>query len=134
MLSRPALHALLNGTAAALLIAGRVAVHRGRLGWHRALMGATFLLSTVFLASYLHYHSGIGHTRYTGTGWIRPVYFALLISHTVLAAAIVPLALTTLTWALRGRVERHRAWARWTWPLWLYVCVTGVAIYFFLYG
>lgn len=133
MIARPALHALLNGTAAVLLIAGRAAARRGRVGLHRALMGTTVLLSAGFLVSYLQYHAGIGHTRYTGTGWIRPVYFTVLISHTVLAAVIVPLVLVTLTWALRGRTDRHRAWARWTWPLWLYVCVTGVAIYFFLY-
>lgn len=134
MIARPALHAMLNGTAAVLLVLGRLAVRSGRLAWHRALMGATFLLSTLFLASYLHYHAGIGHTSYTGTGWTRPVYFALLLSHTVLAVVIVPLVIVTLVWALRDRTERHRAWARWTWPLWLYVCVTGVAIYFFLYG
>jgi len=133
VIARPALHALLNGTAAVLLIAGRAAVRSGRVGLHRVLMGTTFLLSAVFLASYLQYHAAVGHTRYPGQGWIRPVYFTVLISHTVLAAVIVPLVLVTLTWALRGRTDRHRAWARWTWPLWLYVCVTGVAIYFFLY-
>ena len=96
-------------------------------------MSAAFLVSSMFLASYLCYHARVGSVRFQGTGGVRRVYFALLISHTVLAAAIVPLALRTLYLAARGRFEAHRRIARWTLPLWLYVSVTGVVVYWMLY-
>ncbi len=98
-------------------------------------MGTAFLLSTVFLASYLEYHARVGATRFNGPPGLRAVYLTILASHTVLAMAVVPLVLMTLGLALRGKYERHRKWARWTWPMWMYVCVTGVSIYIFLtYG
>jgi uncharacterized membrane protein YozB (DUF420 family) len=96
-------------------------------------MVAAFLCSTLFLALYLYFHSHAGVIRFGGQGWIRPVYFALLVSHTTLAVVIVPLVLITLTRALRERFDRHRAIARWTLPLWLYVSVTGVIVYWLLY-
>ena len=130
----PALNAGLNGTAAVLLTAGFILIKRKNVTAHRAAMLAAFAVSVAFLACYLAYHLQTGaHTPFGGLGWIRPVYFAMLISHILLAMAIVPLIMVTLTLALRGRFDRHRAWARWTFPLWYYVSVTGVLIYFFLY-
>jgi uncharacterized membrane protein YozB (DUF420 family) len=129
----PALDARLNATAAVFLTAGYVFIKRRRIAAHRASMLAAFAASVAFLACYLTYHLQTAPTRFAGTGLIRPVYFALLISHVLLAMAIVPLILVTLTLALRGRFERHRAWARWTFPLWYYVSVTGVLVYLFLY-
>ena len=90
-------------------------------------------MSTLFLASYLLYHYEVGNVRFSGQGWVRPVYFAILIPHVILAGAIVPLAIITVTFALRDRFQSHRRIARWTWPLWMYVSVTGVVIYFMLY-
>lgn len=104
-----------------------------RIQAHRACMGTAFALSTAFLVSYVIYHLQVGSVSFAGQGWIRPVYFALLISHIVLAAAILPLALVTLARALRERFDRHRAIARWTLPIWLYVSLTGVVIYWLLY-
>jgi uncharacterized membrane protein YozB (DUF420 family) len=130
----PALNASLNGTAAALLTAGFVFIKRRYVGAHRAAMLAAFTVSVAFLACYVAYHLQTGaRTPFGGTGWIRPVYFAMLISHILLAMVIVPLILITLTLALRGRFDRHRKWARWTFPLWYYVSVTGVLVYFCLY-
>jgi putative membrane protein len=102
---------------------------------HRLAMGTAFLLSTIFLFSYLEYHARVGTTRFLGTGTIRTIYLTILASHTVLATVVVPMVLTTLAFALKGNFDRHRKWARWTWPIWMYVCLTGVGIYFFLkYG
>ncbi len=129
----PALNATLNGLAAVWLAAGYVMIRRGRINAHRFCMLAAVATSTVFLVSYLIYHAQAGSTRFMSHGWIRPVYFAILISHTVLAAAIVPLVLVTLYRAFRKRFVRHRRIARWTWPLWIYVSVTGVVIYLMLY-
>jgi uncharacterized membrane protein YozB (DUF420 family) len=100
---------------------------------HRALMLTALVTSSLFLISYLYYHWHVGSVRFQGQGWSRPLYFTILISHTILAAAIVPLVIITLSRALRERFDRHRAIARWTFPLWLYVSVTGVVIYFMLY-
>ncbi len=100
---------------------------------HRACMIAAFSCTTLFLVSYLYYHSQVGVVHFLGQGWVRPVYFTLLISHTILAVVIVPLVLITLTRALQSRFDRHRRIARWTLPLWLYVSITGVLIYFLLY-
>jgi putative membrane protein len=147
-LSRPAIHALLNGSTALALTIGFIAIRRQRgsssvggeqsikgFALHRLAMGTAFLLSTLFLASYLEYHARVGATRFQGPPTLRNIYLTLLISHSVLAMIVVPLVLTTLGFALRGKYDRHRQWARWTWPLWMYVCVTGVGIYFFLtYG
>ncbi len=129
----PVINATLNGTSAVLLLAGRWQIKRGRMAAHRAFMLTAVCTSTLFLASYLYYHWHVGSVRFQGQGWSRPVYFSILISHTILAATIVPLAIITLSRALRERFDRHRAIARWTFPLWLYVSVTGVVIYFMLY-
>lgn len=129
----PALNACLNFTCAVFLITGFYFVKRGRVSAHRACMAAAFVVSCLFLTSYLYYHAHAGSTRFTAQGWIRPVYFLILITHTVLATAIVPLILTTLWRAWRGQFDRHRRLARWTWPLWMYVSLTGVVIYLLLY-
>jgi len=130
----PALDATLNGVAAVLLAAGFIFIKRRNVSAHRAAMLAAFAVSVAFLACYLTYHLRTGaRTPFGGTGLIRTVYFAMLVSHILLAMAIVPLILITLTLALRGRFDRHRRWARWTFPLWSYVSVTGVLVYLFLY-
>jgi uncharacterized membrane protein YozB (DUF420 family) len=129
----PALNAILNSTSAVLLAAGYAAIRRRAIPVHRALMIAALGTSSAFLTSYLIYHAQVGSVRFQGQGWIRPVYFAILISHTILAVAIVPLIAITVTRALRREFARHRRIARWTLPLWFYVSVTGVVIYFMLY-
>ena len=131
--SLPALNALLNSISAILLTTGYVLVRRHRVSQHRACMLAAFGTSTLFLVSYLVYHAAVGSVPFTGQGGIRVVYFAILISHTLLAAVIPPLAIVTLVRAVRGQFDRHRKIARWTLPLWLYVSVTGVVIYVMLY-
>ena len=131
--SLPALNAILNGTSAVLLAVGFVAIRRRHVRLHRACMVAAFTTSVVFLASYVTYHLHAGATRFAGTGWIRPVYFGILATHTLLAALIPPLAIVTLTFALRARFVRHARLARWTLPTWFYVSVTGVVIYVLLY-
>lgn len=133
MLSHPALNAALNGTAAILLLSGYTFIRRRHVTAHRVCMVAAFLTSIAFLISYLTYHARVGSVPFQGRGWIRPVYFFILFTHIVLAAAIVPLALVTLSRALRKQFDRHKRIARWTLPLWLYVSVTGVVIYFLLY-
>jgi len=129
----PTLNAFLNGTCAVLLATGFVLVRRHRVTAHRACMTVAFALSVVFLTSYLVYHAQVGSVPFRGQGWIRPVYFSILISHTVLAVLVPPLAVTTLFLALRGSYARHRRVARWTLPIWLYVSVTGVLVYWMLY-
>ena len=129
----PALNATLNGASAILLAAGYLAIRRRRVRTHRACMAAAFGTSIVFLISYLTYHLQAGTTRFPGHGWLRPVYFTLLGTHTVLAACIPPLASVTLGFALRGRFTKHARLARWTLPAWFYVSVTGVVIYLVLY-
>jgi putative membrane protein len=131
--SLPAVNASLNGACALLLVCGYVMIRRGKIAIHRFFMIAAFCCSTLFLALYLYFHFSAGVIRFGGQGWIRPVYFALLISHTTLATVIVPLVLITLTRGLQGRFAKHRAIARWTLPLWLYVSVTGVIVYWLLY-
>ena len=133
MADLPTLNAALNLIAAVLLAAGYVFIRRQRTGAHRACMIAAFATSGFFLISYLIYHAAAGSRPFGGRGLIRPVYFAILASHVVLAAAIVPLSLMTLARALRGRFDRHVPLARRTLPLWLYVSVTGVVIYLMLY-
>lgn len=129
----PTLNATLNATSAALLLAGYVAIRTQRVRWHFLCMTAACLTSAVFLASYLYYHARVGSVRFPGQGWARPLYFTILTSHTLLAITIVPLVARTLYLALRGQFHAHRRLARWTWPLWLYVSVTGVIIYWMLY-
>jgi uncharacterized membrane protein YozB (DUF420 family) len=129
----PTLNALLNALAAVLLLAGWVHIRRGRITAHRRCMLAAFVVSSLFLVSYVVYHSAIGSRPFTGGGLLRVVYFTVLLTHVVLAAAIVPLVLVTLRRGLRRDDLRHRRIARWTLPLWLYVSVTGVVIYLMLY-
>jgi uncharacterized membrane protein YozB (DUF420 family) len=129
----PRLNASLNGASAFLLVTGWLFIRRRRVTAHRTCMLLAFGLSTVFLVSYVVYHAQAGSRPFTGTGWIRAVYFALLISHIVLAAVIVPLVLTTVLRAWRGDFGRHMRIARWTLPIWLYVSVTGVVVYWMLY-
>ena len=129
----PRINASLNASSAAFLIAGYSFIRRGKIMAHRICMITAFVCSAAFLVFYLYFHLHAGIIRFGGQGWIRPVYFTLLTSHTILAVVIVPLVLITLTRALRERFDRHRAIARWTLPLWLYVSVTGVIIYWLLY-
>ena len=129
----PALNATLNATAAVLLTIGWILIKRGRRTAHRKVMLAAFCTSAVFLVSYLVYHAQVGSVRFTKTGPIRAVYFSILLTHTILAAAIVPLVLITLSRGLSAKYDRHRRIARWTMPLWLYVSVTGVVVYVMLY-
>ncbi|MCS7312067.1 MAG: DUF420 domain-containing protein [Acidobacteria bacterium] len=129
----PAFHAVLNGTTAVLLAAGRYFIHRRQVRAHRRCMHAAFGLSVLFFASYLVYHSLVGTTRFGHGGWLRVAYLTVLTTHTVLAVAVVPLAVMVLVWGLRRQWSPHRALARWAWPIWLYVVVTGVVIYFMLY-
>jgi len=129
----PALNAVLNGTAAALLAAGYVFIRRGRVEPHKRCMLAALATSAAFLVSYVIYHAHVGSRPFPGEGAIRVVYFAILVTHVVLAAAIVPLALVTAARGLAARYDRHVRIARWTLPLWLYVSVTGVVIYLMLY-
>ena len=129
----PLVNATLNAVAAAFLVAGWRFIERGDRASHRACMQAALACSALFLASYLVYHANVGSRPYTGTGLLRPVYFLVLITHVVLAAAIVPLVVVTVARAWRGRFAAHRTVARWTLPLWLYVSVTGVVVYVMLY-
>lgn len=129
----PALNAALNAVAATLLVTGYILIRRGRIEQHRRVMLAAFGTSALFLISYVIYHANAGSRPFTGQGPIRLVYFTILITHVILAAAILPLALITLNHALRRRFERHVPIARWTLPIWLYVSVTGVLVYLMLY-
>jgi putative membrane protein len=129
----PALNATLNAIAATLLVLGYIQIRRGRRDAHRALMLAAFATSALFLVSYVVYHANAGSRPFTGQGPVRIVYFVILITHIILAAAILPLALTTLHRALGGRFDRHVPIARWTLPIWLYVSATGVIVYLMLY-
>ncbi len=144
-MSRPLLHALLNGCASVLLTCGWLAI-KGRLGrgrgtgsgepdpeLHKRFMLGALAVSAVFLASYLEYHQRVGHVPFWGEGWRRTVYLIVLVPHVILAALMVPAIVWTVVAALRGRLERHRRVARWTLPVWLYVSVTGVAVYWMLY-
>jgi putative membrane protein len=131
--SIPLLDAILNGTAAAFLLVGFTFILRRRILAHKICMLSAFACSSAFLAFYLYFHFRAGIIRFGGHGWIRPVYFAILISHTILATVSVPLILVTVTLALRDRFQRHRRIAKWTFPIWLYVSVTGVIVYWLLY-
>jgi uncharacterized membrane protein YozB (DUF420 family) len=129
----PHLNAILNSTSGLLLLTGYLFILRRKVSAHRNCMIAALITSTLFLVSYLTYHYFHGSTRFTGQGLVRPLYFAILISHTVLAAAIVPFVGITLYRAARGQFAKHMRIARWTFPLWLYVSVTGVIVYLMLY-
>jgi putative membrane protein len=131
----PAINATLNAIATLLLTAGFISIKRGMKERHRFCMVSAFAVSMVFLVGYVTHKylvKGV-HTPFGGEGAIRSIYYAMLISHIILAVAIVPLVLITFNHALRGRFERHRKWARWAFPTWYYVSITGVLIYFFLY-
>jgi uncharacterized membrane protein YozB (DUF420 family) len=129
----PALNAVLNGTSGILLVIAHQKMKQGLIPEHRRLMIAAFTTSIVFLISYLVYHAQVGSVHFGGTGWSRPVYFTILATHTVLAAAVPILATITLIKGLRSRFAQHRKIARWTYPIWLYVSATGVVIYLMLY-
>lgn len=129
----PTVNASLNALAAILLSVGYVLIRQGRREAHRKVMLAAFATSVLFLICYLVYHFQVGSVRFQKTGLVRTVYFTILISHTVLAAAVPPLAIVTLSRALKARFAAHRAIARWTLPIWLYVSVTGVMVYWMLY-
>jgi uncharacterized membrane protein YozB (DUF420 family) len=129
----PTLNATLNASSAVFLTLGYFFIRSRRIQAHKACMLGAFACSTVFLVSYVLYHLRVGSVAFQGQGWIRPVYFTLLTSHTLLAVTVVPLALVTLARALRGSFEMHRRIARWALPVWLYVSATGVIVYFLLY-
>ncbi len=125
--------AALNTLATVLIVSGLVAIKAGRLELHKQLMLAAASVSALFLVCYVTYHLNAEPVKFRGEGWIRPVYFALLISHVVLAAVQVPLILRTIWLGLKDRRVPHRKWAKITWPIWLYVSVTGVVVYLMLY-
>ena len=129
----PALIASLNGISAVFLVLGRYMIARGSMAAHRAFMIAAVIASALFLVCYVYFHLHVGNIRFLGEGVWRTVYFLVLIPHVTLAIVIVPLVIITLVRGLRARYDRHRAIARWTWPLWMYVSVTGVLVFFMLY-
>ena len=131
--AHPTLNAILNSLSALLLVNGYLAIRRRQIRLHKMSMLGAFTTSSLFLISYLVYHAQTGSHPFAGQGWIRPVYFSILISHTVLAATIVPLVIVTLRRAFRADFERHVRIARRTLPLWLYVSITGVVVYWMLY-
>lgn len=134
MISNAALNACLNGLSGILLVCGYAAIRAGKKDVHKALMLSAVGVSLLFLISYLTYHIRVGKVvLFQGQGWIRPVYFTLLTSHTILAATIVPLIIVTLRRAWLERFDKHRLLARWTLPLWFYVSVTGVIVYLMVY-
>ena len=133
-MSQAALNAILNGISAILLACGYIAIRSGKRELHKKFMLSAFFVSCAFLVSYVTYHIRIHQViHFQGQGWIRPVYFTLLTSHTILAIVIVPLILITIRRAWLERFDKHRIIARWTLPLWFYVCVTGVIVYFMVY-
>lgn len=129
----PAVNASLNALSGILLTIGYVLIRRRRIAQHRAVMIAAFITSSIFLACYLVYHAQVGNVRFMRQGFVRPLYFTILITHITLAATVPPLAIITLSRGLRGRYDKHRRIARWTWPIWMYVSVTGVLVYVLLY-
>ena len=129
----PTLNAVLNGTAAVLLVIGFLLIKNRRIDQHRKVMMTAFGVSVAFLISYVVYHAQIGSKHFDHTGTIRTVYFGILLTHTMLAATVPVLAIITLNRGLAARFDRHRAIARWTMPIWLYVSVTGVVVYLMLY-
>ena len=129
----PAVNATLNAIAAVLLVIGYILIIRRRIDAHRRVMIAAFTTSSLFLVCYVIYHAQVGSVPFTRQGFVRPLYFAILVTHVTLAAAVLPLAIITLSRGLKARFDRHRAIARWTLPIWLYVSVTGVLVYVLLY-
>ncbi len=129
----PTINACLNTLSGILLVAGYLQIKNKNVRAHQRLMTSAFIVSIVFLISYLVYHYNVGSVSFTGQGWVRPLYFAILLTHTVLAATVPFLAAITFYRAWKGDFQRHRRIARWTFPIWLYVSVTGVLVYLFLY-
>ena len=129
----PAVNALLNSLSTIFLINGYMLIKRGRQAAHRNCMIGALITSTLFLTSYLYYHYNAGRTDFINPQWFRPIYLVILVTHIILAVVIVPLALISVILAVRRRYELHKRVSRWTWPLWMYVSVTGVLIYFLLY-
>lgn len=129
----PAVNATLNGLSACLLACGYFFIKRKNIRAHRNCMITAFVTSTLFLVSYLVYHANVGRTVFKEPAAFRPIYLTILLTHTVLAVVIVPMILVSLSRALKERFEAHKIIARWTWPLWMYVSVTGVVIYWILY-
>lgn len=129
----PALNAALNATSFVLLVTGYVFIRRRERRKHKFCMVSALVVSALFLTSYVIYHLQVGSVPFKGTGWIRTVYFAVLIPHVILAAAIVPPVLITASRGLSAKYDKHRRIARWTLPLWLYVSITGVIVYWMLY-
>jgi len=129
----PLLNAVLNTTSSVFLLLGYYFIRRKRKALHKKMMITALCTSTLFLLSYLVYHYNVGSVKFTGQGFARTVYFSILISHTILAVGVPPLAIVTLTRALRERFDQHKRIARWTLPIWLYVSVTGVIVYIMLY-
>ena len=133
MISQAALNASLNGLSGILLACGYAAIRAKNIARHKFFMVSAFWVSAAFLVSYLNYHFRVGHVAFSGQGWIRPVYFTLLTSHTILAIVIVPMIIVTLRRAWMEKFDKHRIIARWTLPLWFYVSVTGVIVYLMVY-
>jgi putative membrane protein len=129
----PAVNATLNGLSGVLLAIGYVLIRMRKIELHRRVMISAFITSSLFLACYLVYHAQVGSVRFPRQGFVRPLYYTILITHVTLAIAVVPLALITLTRGLKGRFVQHRRIARWTFPIWMYVSVTGVLVYVLLY-
>ena len=129
----PPIDASLNGITAVLLAIGHNFIKRGQVLKHRVTMITAVVTSCLFLGCYLYYHAHVGSVHFRGHGWSRPVYFSILISHTILATVVVPLVVITLTLGLRSKFEAHRRIARWTYPIWMYVSVSGVIVYLMLY-
>jgi putative membrane protein len=129
----PAVNATLNGISGVLLLIGYLLIRARKIETHRKVMIAAFITSSLFLVCYVIYHAQVGSVRFTRTGFVRPLYYTILVTHVTLAATVVPLAIITLTRGLKGRFVQHRRIARWTFPIWLYVSVTGVLVYVLLY-
>lgn len=129
----PAVNATLNAVSGVLLLIGYGLIRAKKIALHRRVMISAFVTSSLFLVCYIVYHAQVGSVRFTRQGFVRPLYFTVLVSHVTLAAAVPPLAIVTLSRGLKARYARHRAIARWTFPIWLYVSVTGVLVYVLLY-
>ena len=129
----PAVNASLNAVSGILLLVGFALIRTRRIAQHRKVMLAAFATSSLFLVCYVVYHAQVGSVRFTRQGFVRPLYYTILVTHVTLAAAVPPLAIVTLTRGLKGRYPQHRRLARWTFPIWLYVSVTGVLVYVLLY-
>ncbi|MEE9553224.1 MAG: DUF420 domain-containing protein [candidate division Zixibacteria bacterium] len=129
----PTVNALLNAITAAFLIAGRVMIKRGRQDLHKRFMITALTTATMFIIFYLIYHYQVGSVKYSHHDWTRPLYFAILITHTILATVMVPFIVTAVVFAFKGKFDKHKRIVRWVWPVWIYVSVTGIVIYLMLY-